>query len=477
MAAIKGNPEDSKDRVIKAEHDLRRRAEQQAGETSAGGTEAPSLEEARRFIHELNVYQIELEMQNEELRRTQSALETSQERFIGLYDQAPVGYVTLNMDGGVLDANLTAAALLGISREVLVKRRLTNFIAPEDQDTYYLRQGKLFKTGERQVFDLHMLDQNGARWWARIEAELVMDEASEAKTCRAMISNVDERMQIEEELRQTQESFERFFEDTPVGLYRTNPQAQILRANPALLRMLGYACFEELAQRSLEDLYFEPGDPRTQFRALLESQEEVKGLEAAWKKQDGAKIYVRENARVVRDAAGQVQYYEGSVEDITASRQVQLALQESEERYRRLIETSDAGMWMIDQDRVTTYVNQRMADLLGYQPEEMIGRCTDSFMPEEEVADHHLQIENRKKGQPGQHERRFWRKDVSILATIVSVTPVFDQQGSFAGTFSTITDITERKRAEQELERERSLMKALMDYSPDAIYFMDNQLR
>ena len=280
-----------------------------------------------------------------------------------------------------------------------------------------------------------------------------------------------------EKLRQNEESFQRFFENAPVGLYRTTPQGQILLANPALLHMLGYASFKDLALRNLEQNYFEPGYPRSQFRARLESQGEVKGLEAGWKKQDGSTIYVRENARAVRDAAGRVLYYEGSVEDITASRQAQRLLAESEERYRRIVETSHEGICVIDQDHITTYVNQRLAEMLGYPPEAMLGECIDSFIPEEDQADHYLQMQKRKEGLAGQYERRLQGKDGRIVWAIVSATPMLDEQGSFAGSYSMLTDITERKQAELELERERNLLKALLDNSPDAIYFKDNQLR
>jgi PAS domain S-box-containing protein len=276
---------------------------------------------------------------------------------------------------------------------------------------------------------------------------------------------------------QNEESFQRFFENTPVGLYRTTPQGQILLVNPALLRMLGYESFQDLAQINLEEDYFEPEGSRSQFRARLESQGEVKGLEAIWKKKDGSTIYVHENARAVRDASGRALYYEGSVEDISESRQTQRLLAESEARYRRIVENSHEGIWARDQNEVTTYVNQRMAEMLGYQPEEMLGRRATSFIPEEDLADYHQQVQERNMGQPGQYERRFRRKDGSIVWTSISAAPLVDEQGSITGSFGMVTDITERKQAEQELERERNLLKALMDTSPDSIFFKDTQLR
>ncbi|MCG6535001.1 MAG: PAS domain-containing protein [Syntrophales bacterium LBB04] len=99
----------------------------------------PDLQEKNPedLIHELRVHQVELEMQNEELRRTQGELEASQKKYYDLYDLAPVGYLTLNEKGLFQEANLTAAALLGVVKGALGKQLFTNFILPEDQDIYY----------------------------------------------------------------------------------------------------------------------------------------------------------------------------------------------------------------------------------------------------------------------------------------------------------------------------------------------------
>src|SRR6202011_2882519 len=114
---------------------LRKRAEAMAREKAA---QAPENLEARtpealdRTLHELRVHQIELEMQNEELRRTQEELEASRARYFDLYDLAPIGYFTLSEEGLILEANLTAAKLLGVTRDALVKQPLSRFVFPED---------------------------------------------------------------------------------------------------------------------------------------------------------------------------------------------------------------------------------------------------------------------------------------------------------------------------------------------------------
>jgi PAS domain-containing protein len=135
---------------------LRRLAEEKAVQSP----EIPktlSSDEAQRVLYELRVHQIELEMQNEELRRTQAELEASRERYFDLYNLAPVGYVTLSEQGLIREANLTAATMLGVTRSDLVRRPFSSFILPEFQDAWYRHRKQLFDTGEPQSCELRLI--------------------------------------------------------------------------------------------------------------------------------------------------------------------------------------------------------------------------------------------------------------------------------------------------------------------------------
>jgi PAS domain S-box-containing protein len=153
---------------------------------------------ARRALHELRVHQIELEMQNEELRRTQEELEVSRARYFDLYDLAPVGYFTLSEQGLILEANLTAAKLLGVARSALVNQPLSRFILPEDQDIHYRHRKQLLATGAPQAWELRVLKRDSAPLWVRVEATTAQDPDG-ACVCRAAMSDITERKFAEEE--------------------------------------------------------------------------------------------------------------------------------------------------------------------------------------------------------------------------------------------------------------------------------------
>ncbi len=192
----------SEDPLTSSGQALRERAETSFRESQANDKKLLSPEETRRTLHELGVHQIELEMQNEELRRAQAELDTARERYFDLYDLAPVGYVTISEPGLILEANLTAATLLGVARGGLVSKPISRFILKEEQDTYYRLRKQLFATGSPQACDLRMVKGDGAAFWASLAATAAQDTGGQT-VCRIVLSDISARKTQEEEHEQT----------------------------------------------------------------------------------------------------------------------------------------------------------------------------------------------------------------------------------------------------------------------------------
>ncbi len=193
----KSNPD-----ALHETHPLRARAEEKLKSLEALDAKTLSLEEAHELLHELRVHHIELEMQNEELRGAQAALDLSRAHYFALYDLAPIGYCTLSPNGMILHANLTASTLLDAPRGALVKSRLSRFIHKEDQDIYYLHLRNLFESGRRQVCELRVVTKNGGSFWARIES--IVNREEDAPVCRMVLSDITERKLAENALIQNE---------------------------------------------------------------------------------------------------------------------------------------------------------------------------------------------------------------------------------------------------------------------------------
>lgn len=170
--------------------------------------------------------QIELEMQNEELRRSQEQLEASRARYFDLYDLAPVGYLTLNEHGSILEANLTAVTMLGAPKSLLNKNSFTHCVLREDQDIFYRHRRSLFETGAPQVFEIRMRNSNGTQYWARVEARVAQDGESGAPICRVVLSDITEPKRMEEEIRRSRDELEQRVRERTAELERRNQELQ-----------------------------------------------------------------------------------------------------------------------------------------------------------------------------------------------------------------------------------------------------------
>lgn len=168
-----------------------------------------------------------------------------------------------------------------------------------------------------------------------------------------------------EALRASEERYRALTENAAVGIYRTAPDGRILFINPAGLRMLGFDSYDELAQRNLEAEGFESAYPRRDFKERLEREDEIVGMESAWKRRDGTTIYVRENARVLRDEGGRALYYEGTVEDITPRKHAEEALEQHAGELQVLYETSLEVSRHTDVDVLLQTIIERAARLVG----------------------------------------------------------------------------------------------------------------
>ncbi|MBB1076949.1 PAS domain-containing sensor histidine kinase [Rhodoferax sp. 4810] len=165
-------------------------------------------EDAQALFHELRVHQIELELQNEELRRAHNELDAARERYFDLYDMAPVGYCTVNEEGRILEVNLTAATLLGVTRSVLVKRLIAGFMATEHLPTYRHCCELVFASGQTQTCDVQMIHGSGKLIWVNLAVNATKGLAG-VSTLRVTLKDITERIRLDAALKEQNVELER----------------------------------------------------------------------------------------------------------------------------------------------------------------------------------------------------------------------------------------------------------------------------
>jgi PAS domain S-box-containing protein len=232
---------------------LRRQAEKRLLERDVDLSDMP-IEDINALIHELEVHQIELEMQNEELRQAQLDLRAALDKVTDLYDFAPIGYFSISDKGLILETNLMGATMLGMEREKLAGKRFSQFIIKDDQDAFYLHRQKLLETKTKQICELRLTKNDGTEFYAQLESSPVVAEAGNCIVIRTALSDITERKQIELAFAANKLELDSIIKTVPDIIYRLDPSGRITFVSDSVKRY-GYLPEELLGTNVMKIVY------------------------------------------------------------------------------------------------------------------------------------------------------------------------------------------------------------------------------
>lgn len=260
---------------------------------------------------------------------------------------------------------------------------------------------------------------------------------------------------VEERTTQSEERFRRLLDEVPAVAVQGYLQDGTIRYwNPASERLYGYSAPEAIG-RNLLDLIIPPelGDAfRDAVARMALTGENQAPSELLLLRRDGSRVPVFASHAVVRIPDRAPEFF-GIGIDLTESRRFQEALRASEARFRQIVETTNEGIWIINRAGITTFTNRQMEILLGYPPGGLIGRPFYDFMAEADRREAEQRLDERLQGVAAQHEFRFIRADGHELWTLISTTPLLTSDGEVGQALAMVSDITERKRVEEEVRQ------------------------
>ncbi len=386
-------------------------------------------------------------------KRAEAQLEESEALFHSLFDQVPIGLGIADPEGNLIAFNDAMLKPGSWNREDIEKIRNVALL-------YYdaTERSQALATAQRQGY----LDQYPARFRrkdgscynALLSLRPILVKGN--RCWQAMVEDVTERKLAEEALRVSEERFRSLFENVPTGVYRTTPNGRILNANPALVRMLGYDSFGELAVRDLATEGFGPGYSRDEFHQQIQRQGEVRALEAVWTKRDGSLIVVRENARVMRDSEGAILFYEGTVEDITEQKLAAEALRASEDRYRELVENASEIIYTHDLEGNFTSINRAGELITGYSRDEILQMNIVQLVAPSSGELVSRLIERQLSTTTAADELIFITKDGRELTMEVSTRFLY-QEWKVSTVLGIARDVTQRKQFEAQLRHSQKM--------------------
>lgn len=281
--------------------------------------------------------------------------------------------------------------------------------------------------------------------------------------------DITDRKRAEETLRESEKRFRALFEYAPDAYYLHDFDGTFIDGNKAAEELVGYKR-DELIGNSFFDLHLLSPDDLSRAAAALELNKKghnTKSAEYLLRRSDGVTIPVEISAYPIRiDGENMVL---GIARDVSERKRAEEALRKSEEKYRILVENAQEGIWAIDAKAYTTYVNEFMANMLGYTVNEMIGKHLFAFIDEKTRKTAEMNLERRRKGIKEEHDFEFVRKDGKKIYTRLETTPLTDGNGMYSGALACVSDITEQKQAEDALRESEERYRKLVDLSPDAI--------
>jgi PAS domain S-box-containing protein len=316
------------------------------------------------------------------------------------------------------------------------------------------------------------------RQWTDAEIGILRDLAASVITEIQLRTELIQRTRLDEALRHSAEQLRGAFDFAAVGIALVGLDGRFLKVNRALCEAVGYP-EEELLALTFQDITH-PEDLEGDLKLvqqLLDGQIDSYQLEKRYIHRDGRTVWVLLVGSLVRDPAGRPVNFIAQVRDVTARKAAEEARRESEARYRMLIDTANEGIWTIDAEGRTDYVNRRMADLLGYEPDDMVGRPLVDFMDAAARRDAELYESRRRAGIREVHEFRFRRKDGKDLWALLATTPIPAADGGYSGALAMVTDITDRKRAEAALVRAKVVAERATRAKSEFLANMSHEIR
>ncbi len=422
-------------------------------------------QDTQKMMHELEVHQIELEMQNEALREAQATLMTSQERYADLYDFAPVGYFTFDSSGLITGVNLTGASLLRVERGELTNKPFSLFVAAPSRGSFHRHYRGVLKTGTPRTREVQLSRKDGTSFYASMQSVPVRDAEGNLIGVRSTIGDLTERKQAEEGLQRYQ-LLARHSRD--IILFIRRGDARILEANAAATSAYGYS-HEELLARSIHDLRA-PETDRLTADQMAEAERHGILFETFHRRKDGSTFPVEVSSQgATIDSAPTII---SVVRDITARKQAEQALRDSEARYQRLVELSPDAI-LVHAEGKYVYANPAGVCLFGARSsEEVIGRdVLESIHPDHRQLMVHRIEEACAGAVTPLGEIRFIRLDGSTVDTEVTCRQV--EFGGRPAIQTVVRDITERKRAEEALQQSHERFRALAEATFEGIAFTE----
>jgi two-component system NtrC family sensor kinase len=406
------------------------------------------ISELRGLVRGIEQQRAKNQPESEHLDQLFSLISKSQQGYRDLIDTFEDILFSVTLDGTILTVNRSFADLLNLSFADVVGRRLDEFIEFPDSADYKTAQESLPRFLERRrwtgVVRAKIKRRGSTHYFDCILHAIVRDDVVHG------ISGLARDITRE---RENETQFTELFETLREGVYLASADDRITEVNPALAQMLGFAGKEEILRSELSSLYQNAAD-RAGERARLDDLGFLRAREVTLKhRQDSREVVALHTTAVIRDPAGKFVRYQGTFVDVTEQREMERRLHREQEFARRLMDSFPDLVVTLDSESRYTFISPQIHDVLGYRPEDLMGKKLGGHIDPHDLAAMQELIDDLISGRSshGQIEYRTRHKNGAWQLFRASARPLHDETGRTTGIIASVRDITEQQRLQQQL--------------------------
>jgi len=415
---------------------------QQASPSAFKPLNLSEKEEVEKLLHEVEVYRIELEMQNNELKRALYEVETVATKYSNLYDFSPSGYYTLSRQGEIIETNLYGAEMLGKNRSHLQNSRFGFFVSDDTRSVFNNFLGKVFdsKVKESCEITLSIPDE--------LPTHVYLTGLADPNGDQCLITAVDITLvrQAEKSLKEKEKKYRSVLENMQDVYYQIDNQGIIVEISPSIKDLSEFDS-AELIGCQVERFYYK-SDERTQFLNTIREKGAVNDFELQLKTKTGLIKVVSVNARLSLDNDGKPDHIDGSMRDITRRKQAE----ENVRKLQKAIENAKVSVVITDNDGLIEFANPFFSELTGYTQKEYIGQNPRVLKSGYHSREFYQSFWNTiKSGQTWEGEFYNRKKNGELYWEKAVISPIYNETNKISHFVAIKTDITPIKIINEEL--------------------------
>ncbi len=409
-------------------------------------------------------------------KKAEIKLMESKEKYSVLFHYSNDAIFLHDLEGNIIDVNRRALEQFGYTRSEILKLKISE-LHPIDELEKSKRAFKEISKKGIIRFEISFKKKNGKIFLAEVSSSLI--DVGGKQLIQGIIRDITIRILTEKMLKESEQKYHQLFNKAPYPIGLFDLDGNLIDCNSATGNLLSTHTLEDYIRKNYREFwsYHEKDKPlialfNNIFTEIIKNGKTI-NFEFPIHQTIDRIIWCHATASKIK--IGIKEFIQIILMDISAQKETQQKLTESEEKYRNLVENAQEGVWAVDENDITIFINPKLCEMLGYTRDEIMGKSLHIFLEDSGSELIKSYRERREKGLTDTYELDFVKKDGTLVSTSLNASPILNEIGEFKGSFAFINDITNRKIAEQKLKESEERYRNLIESVPFSIVLIDQQ--